>query len=379
MAGLSTSPLFEPLVLRASGGGSGVAAKNRIWLAPLTNQQSHPDGTLGDDELHFLAGRSEGGFGLVETCAAYVAQDGKAWPGELGVHDDAVTPGLRALAARVHASGALVSAQLFHGGLRADPVVSGLPTWSASAWDDPSVPRPREADEADIEGVVEAFAAAARRCREAGFDAVELHGAHGYLLSQFLSTVHNQRSDRWGGALENRARLIRRVASAVRAAAPALVLGVRLSPEDFGNAKGIDLDETIQVARWLADDGVEVLHLSLWRSAQPTKKRPAAHPTQLFRDAVGSGVRIVVAGAIWTREEAEHQLELGADAVALGRAAIVNPTWPELVRAGITPKRPPRTPEQLRAAGLSPAFVGYMRNWKGFVADEPPRDVPAPG
>lgn len=375
MAGLSASPLFEPLVLRTSDGGSRVAAKNRIWLAPLTNQQSHPDGTLGDDELHFLARRADGGFGLIETCAAYVTQDGKAWTGELGVHDDAVVPGLRRIAERVHGSRALVSAQLFHGGLRADPEVSGLPTWSASAWDDPSVTRPREATEADIEGVIDAFAAAARRCAEAGFDAVELHGAHGYLLSQFLSNVYNQRTDEWGGELSNRARLLRRVVHAVRAAAPSLVLGVRLSPEDFGNAKGIDLDETIQVARWLVDDGVEVLHLSLWRSALPSKKRPDAHPTLLFRDAVGRAVRIVVAGTIWTREEAEHQLELGADAIALGRAAIVNPEWPSLVRGGITPERTPRTPAQLAAAGLSPAFIGYMRNWKNFVQDEPAPDA----
>lgn len=365
------SPLFAPLALRP-----GIVAKNRVWLAPLTNQQSHPDGTLSDEELGFLARRSEGGFGLIETCAAYVAQEGKAWPGELGVHDDSMLPGLKRLAETVHGSGALVSAQLFHGGLRAVSTVSGHPTWSASAWEDPSAPLPRAATDGDIDGVIAAFAAAARRCQQAGFDAVELHGAHGYLLSQFLSTVYNQRGDRWGGTLDNRARLVREVVRAVRAAAPSLVLAVRLSPEDYGNAKGIDLDETVQIARWIADDGVEVLHLSLWRSALPTRKKPDAHPTRLFRAAVGDAVRIVVAGSIWTREEAEQQLELGADAIALGRAAIVNPTWPELALRGDEPARAPRTPAQLEGAGLSPAFVRYMRNWKGFVDDEPPALAP---
>jgi 2,4-dienoyl-CoA reductase-like NADH-dependent reductase (Old Yellow Enzyme family) len=354
--------LFTPLELRKN-----VTARNRIWLAPLTNMQSHADGALSDDELHFLASRADGGFGLIETCAAHVAQDGKAWPGELGVHDDAMLPGLTRLAARMHAGGALVSAQLFHGGLRADPAVSGTEKWSASTHTEDGASC-RAGTEADIQGAIDAFANAARRCATAGFDSVELHGAHGYLLSQFLSTVYNQREDRWGGSLENRSRLIRETVRAVRRAAPSLVLAVRLSPEDFGQAKGLDLDETLDVARMLADDGMEVLHLSLWRSALNTKKRPEAHAISLFRAAVPAHVRIVVAGAIWTREEAEAQLALGADAVALGRSAIANHDWPERVRRGADVQRPPIAPETLRGEGLSEGFVHYLRQWKNFVA-----------
>ncbi|MFP2905578.1 NADH:flavin oxidoreductase, partial [Pyxidicoccus sp. 3LFB2] len=297
--------LFAPLELRKN-----LTARNRIWLAPLTNMQSHADGTLSDDELHFLAKRSDGGFGLVETCAAHVAQDGKAWPGELGVHDDAMLPGLTRLATRLHQGGALVSAQLFHGGLRADPAVSGLERWSASAHSEEDMSC-RAGTEADIQAAIDAFANGARRCAAAGFDSVELHGAHGYLLSQFLSTVYNLREDRWGGSLENRARLIRETVRAVRRAAPSLALAVRLSPEDFGQAKGLDLDETLDVARMLVEDGMEILHLSLWRSALNTRKRPDAHAVSLFRAALPSHIRIVVAGAIWTREEAEAQLALG--------------------------------------------------------------------
>ncbi|MCY1014237.1 NADH:flavin oxidoreductase [Pyxidicoccus sp. MSG2] len=354
--------LFTPLELRKN-----VTARNRIWLAPLTNMQSHADGTLSDDELHFLASRADGGFGLIETCAAHVAQDGKAWPGELGVHDDAMLPGLTRLAARLHAGGALVSSQLFHGGLRADPAVSGIEKWSASAHTEDGATC-RAGTEADIQGAISAFAHAARRCATAGFDSVELHGAHGYLLSQFLSTVYNQRTDAWGGSLENRSRLIRETVRAVRRAAPSLVLAVRLSPEDFGQAKGLDLDETLDVARMLADDGMEVLHLSLWRSALNTKKRPEAHAISLFRAAVPAHVRIVVAGAIWTREEAEAQLALGADAVALGRSAIANHDWPERVRRGDALNRVPVAPETLRGEGLSEGFVNYLRQWKNFVA-----------
>jgi 2,4-dienoyl-CoA reductase-like NADH-dependent reductase (Old Yellow Enzyme family) len=366
---VTTLSIFDPFELRSAARGFEVIARNRIWLAPLTNQQSHADGTLSDDELGFLAARADGGFGVVETCAAYVSVDGKAWPGELGVHDDTTLPGLTRLASRLRDAGARSCVQLFHGGLRATPSVSGLPTISASAVEEPELTIPRAATEDDLARVIADFAAAAARCEAAGFDAIELHGAHGYLLSQFLSTHYNRRDDRWGGSLENRARLLREVLAAVKRAAPKLVLVVRLSPEDFGQAKGLDLDESLQVARWLAEDGLDVLHLSLWRSALPTAKRPDTHAIPLFREAVGSEVRIVSAGAIWTREEAEAQLALGADAIALGRAAIVDPRWPEHVREGLEPLRPPRTAEELRAAALGEAFVGYMRRWKGFVAD----------
>ncbi len=360
---MSIPPLLQPLALRP-----GMRAKNRVWLAPLTNMQSNADGTLGDDELHFLAGRADGGFGLVETCAAYVAPEGKAWAGELGVHSDAMLPGLTRLAARIHQGGALAAVQLFHGGLRANPTVSGEPTWSASAYQEGTTPAARAGTELDIENVIAAFAQAAQRCATAGFDAVELHGAHGYLLSQFLSTVYNQRTDQWGGTLENRARLIRHVARAVKTVAPGLVCMVRLSPEDFGQAKGLDLDETIQIARWLAEDGMDVLHLSLWQSALSTTKHPAAHPTTLFRAALGPAMRIVVAGKIWTRADGEAQLALGADAVALGRAAIANPDWPQRAHDDeLAIRLPPLTVAELHDRGLSPTFAKYMRNWKGFV------------
>ena len=356
------SSLFSPLVLR-----DGITSRNRIWLAPLTNMQSHPDGSCSELEETFLGKRAEGGFGLVESCASHVTQDGKAWPGELGCHDDAMIPGLTRLAAKIHAGGALASVQLFHGGLRASTEVSGLPIWSASAFEEAGAPTPRAATDADLENIVPAFARAAARCEAAGFDAIELHGAHGYLLSQFLSTHYNQRTDRWGGSLENRARLIREVTRAVRKAAPKLVLCVRLSPEDFGQTKGIDLDETVEVSKWLAEDGAEVIHLSLWRAALNSTKRPDTHPTPLFRAALPSRVRIVTAGSIWTKEEAEAQLAHGADAVALGRSAIANFDWPRRVERGDAIARPPVSVEHLLAQGLSPGFVEYMRKWKGFV------------
>lgn len=344
-----------------------------MWLAPLTNGQSEPDGTLGDDELRWLARRAAGGYGVITTCAAYVARDGKAWAGELGVDDDRGLSGLRTLAAAVHEHGALGLVQLFHGGVRATRAESGEQPWSASSWreDAPGFEPPRAATEDDLARVIAAFAAAARRCADAGLDGVEIHGAHGYLPSQFLSRVFNCRDDRWGGTLEGRARLLRELVRAVRAATPAgFVVGVRLSPEDFGHAKGLDLDENVEVARWLCDDGIDYLHLSLWRAERPTVKRPDEHALTVFRAALPAAVPLVAAGAIWTAAEALAAIERGAAAVALGRAAIVNPDWPRLAREPAwEPRRPPLSPAAYADLAVSPRFVGYLRSFRNMVAD----------
>lgn len=358
--------LFEPLSLRC-----GQTLPNRIALAPLTNKQSHPDGLLGDAELEFLAARADGGFGTIETCATYVALDGKAWDGELGIDRDETIPGLTRLATRIHAGGAKALVQLFHGGARADATLTGTPPWSATAFTDGENAPPRAGTEADIERAIAAFIAGAERAKLAGFDGVELHGAHGYLLCQFLSRTMNTREDGWGGAsLESRARLLRTVTRGVRERCGAgFIVGVRLSLEDFGQAKGMDLDESLQTARWLAEDGVDFVHASLWDVSINTTKYPDKHPLALLREALPREVAIVTAGKMWTREDAESALRHGADAVALGRSAIVNPDWPDRVRRGAEVDQPPVTRRVLGQRAVSPAFQEYLTRWKNFVAD----------
>lgn len=351
---------------------SGARAKNRLAVAPLTNQQSHADGTLSDDELAFLVLRAAGGFGIVCTCAAHVAEDGQGWPGELGAFDDRLLPGLGRLASALAAEGALPFVQLFHGGARAPSRLTGQVPLSASTFDDPSpsfeAPRPASRD--DLARLVERFAAAARRCAAAGFSGVELHGAHGYLLGQFLSSIVNRRDDEYGGDNAGRARLLREVTRAVRAVVPrGFAVGVRLSPEEGGFAKGLDLDESLEVARWLAEDGVDFVHLSLWDATKNTKKRPGEHAVPLFRAALPAHVRILAAGGVWTVEDAEALVARGADVVALGRAAIANPDWPRAVaERGAAPKRPPLTKAELAARAVSPTFATYLERFKGFVA-----------
>ena len=346
---------------------NGVTAKNRVALAPMTNTQSHDDGTLGEDELRWLEMRADGGFGIVETCAAHVTQDGQGWVGELGVWDDKHVPGLARIAASMKARGALSIAQIFHGGLRADAKLTGERPWSASEREG----GPRAATEEDLARVIRAFADAAGRAHAAGMDGVEIHGAHGYLLTQFLSATENRRTDGWGGSLENRARLMREVTRAVRAKVPAsFLVGIRISPEDWGNAKGLDLDENLKLAAWLVEDGIDFLHLSLWTASRMSTKRPDAHPLTLFRAVVPADLPLFVAGKVWTREEAASLLALGADIVALGRSAIANPRWPlEAADPTWHPKEPPLTLAELHARGLNERFAGYMRAWKGFVTE----------
>jgi 2,4-dienoyl-CoA reductase-like NADH-dependent reductase (Old Yellow Enzyme family) len=359
--------LFEPVPLRC-----GLVLPNRIALAPLTNLQSEPDGMLGDAELAFLARRAEGGFGLISTCAAYVALDGKAWAGQLAIDRDACVPELTRLAARIHAGGAKAIVQLFHAGARAEPALTGQACWSASVFTEgvPAGQAPREATEDDIARVIAQFAGAAARAQAAGFDGVELHGAHGYLLSQFVSRTMNRREDRWGGDLTGRARLIREVTRAVRARCdPAFAVGVRLSLEDFGQARGLDLDDSLELVRWLADDGIDFLHASLWEYARMTAKRPDAHPLPLVRAALPPGVAVFAAGKVWTREDAEAVCARGAEVVALGRAAILNPAWPRVIAAGEPIVRPPLTRAELAARAVSPPFATYLTRWRDFVAD----------
>ena len=350
--------LFDPLVF-----ASGLEAPNRVVLAPMTNKTSHDDGTLSDDELHFLLTRADGGFGIVTTCASHVSKEGQGWEGELGCYDDAHVPGLRRVADGLRKRNAKSVLQIFHGGLRADEKASHLPRLAPSAIDGA-----RAATEDDLARIVAAFARAAGRAKTAGFDGVEIHGAHGYLLTQFLSRVQNTRDDGYGGSLENRARLIREVVRAVRGeVGGSFTVGVRLSPEDFGNATGLDLDESVEVAR-LVSEMSDFVHLSLWRSALNTTKRPEEHALPLFRKAIPEHVKVLVAGTVWTPREAQDLLALGADAVALGRSAIANPDWPRRAREpGWEPRRPPFTPDELVARGLSPKFAEYMRSWKGFV------------
>ena len=192
--------VLEPLSL-----SRGRALPNHFVLAPLTNQQSHDDGTVSDDEHRWLTMRATGGFGLTMTCAAHVQAIGQGFPGQLGVWGDHQLPGLSRLAADINATGSVSIAQLHHAGNRSPAEIIGAAPVCPS---DDEETGARALTTNEVLELVADFVAAAVRCEKAGFDGVELHGAHGYIICQFLSSELNRRDDQYGGSPENRARLV---------------------------------------------------------------------------------------------------------------------------------------------------------------------------
>ncbi len=353
---------FAPLAFRC-----GKTMRNRYMLAPLTNQQSHADGTLGEDEYRFLTMRAQGGFGAVMTCAASVLPEGVTFEGQLGIHDDAHLPGLRRLAAGIQAGGALALVQLHHGGMRASAALIGRAPMAPS-YDERNGAVEMTADE--VETARDAFIAAARRAHAAGWDGVEIHGAHGYLLAEFLSPEQNRREDDLGGTPAKRARLLDDVIDGVRAATgPEFLVGVRLSPERFGQR----LEEIVALTeRLLVDPRLDFVDLSLWDvDKEPVDPAFAGRKlASFFTDLPRDGVRLGAAGKIATPADVQALLAAGFDFALPGRAAILHHDLPEQHRtaADFTPRALPVPVETLHAEGLGPAFVEYMRRWDGFVA-----------
>jgi len=358
------NPTQAPMAFR-----NGVTAANRVWLAPMTNKASHDDGHLSDDELHFLTTRAAGGFGVIESCATHIALDGQGWSGELGIFADRLIKDWQRLADGIHQHGALLFPQIFHGGKRALRGTGRPIPWSCIAYTDAEAPV-RAGTIDDIQRVIQQFADAAERAQAAGTDGVELHGAHGYILSQFLNPA-NDRTDGWGGSLRDRARLVREVLRAIRARVrDTFVVGVRLSPEGRSDEGSVDLSELVQVAQWLCEDGADFINLSLPNATLHSQHHPGVRATRVLRDALPADVPIQVAGQIWTQQDAIDVLEHGADAVVLGRSAICNPAWPHRVgRDGNEPKRPPITSEELAERGVGSVFTNYLKRWPDFVSD----------
>ena len=350
---------------------TGLTVRNRTVLAALTNKQSHEDGALSDDEHHWLTLRSKGGFGIVTTAAANVTEHGRGWEGELGVWSDHHLPGLTRLASELSAHGAVSLAQLFHGGMRAPFELTGVQPVSASENTDSSMKgvTSRELSNSEIESIIISFGDAAVRCEAAGFSGVELHGAHSYLISQFLGSQTNRRKDKWGGDLSGRSMLLKHIIENVRArTSEEFVVGVRLSPaiRDLG----IELNETLRVAQWCSEWGLDFIHVSCWDVYQ-TKTDKNGQETSLtkwFSKHLNSQIPIITTGKIWDSNDVNFAMEEGADLVGVGRAGIAHYDWPrQLEDENSSPKKPPFSIEHLKQAGLSDTFVIYMSRWDGFV------------
>ena len=355
--------LFQPLTFL-----HGPAMKNRLMLAPLTNLQSHVDGTLSEDEYHWLTLRAKGGFGLTMTCAAHVQAVGQGFPGQLGIWSDDHLPGLTRLAAGIKAHDSLAVVQLHHAGMRSPKDIIGqAPVCPSDNAEFGAVALSAEA----VETLRDDFIAGAVRARAAGFDGIEIHGAHGYVLCQFLSSEINQRTDRWGGSLENRTRLIDEILVGVRkACGEDFGIGLRLSPERFG-LKVAEIRD--YAGRVMASGLIDYLDMSLWEIAKAPEDPAFAGQSlmSIFTALPRHGVRLGVAGKIMTPARAAQALADGVDFILLGRAAILHHDWPSLVQADpdFKPAALPVTRAHLAAEGLGPTFLDYMATWKGFVSD----------
>jgi 2,4-dienoyl-CoA reductase-like NADH-dependent reductase (Old Yellow Enzyme family) len=329
--------LLSPLSIR------GVTLRNRIAVSPMC-QYVAKDGFADDWHLVHLGSRAAGGAGLVMVEATAVTADGRITPGDLGIWDDRHVEPLARIARFVPSQGAVAGIQLAHAGRKAScdlpwkggagltpqqggwPVVGPSPIPFAEG-----SPVPRPLDEAGIDAVVNAFAAAADRALRAGFRVIELHAAHGYLLHEFLSPLTNQRTDRYGGSLENRMRLPLRVAETLRQRLPADVpLFVRISATDWVEG-GWDLEQSVAFAKALCEQGVDLIDCSSGGNVA-TARIPMAPGYQVqFAERVKreTGVVSGAEGLITAPELAEEIVANGrADAVLLARELLRDPYWP---------------------------------------------------
>lgn len=357
------SSLHSPLRLR-----HGRDLPNRLALAPMTNTQSHPDGSLSDMDLAWLLARAHGGFGLTLTAATYVNRAGKAWAGQPGATSDQHLPGLERLAHGVRQAGGVSSVQLHHGGERANPDASGEP--AVAPWDNRES-GVRALTTGEVNQVVDDFAAAAALVERAGIDGIEIHGAHGYLLCQFLDGSRNTRQDAYGGDFGGRTRIIHEVIDAVRNRThPGFQVGLRLSPERFG----LDPDEMVRLAADVLRRGdLDYLDLSLWDvNKLPAGAEDGPLLVDPYLDLPRHGTALAVAGRITSASEARAVLDRGADLALVGKAAIADRNFARHAVADPTYRAPsfPVSRDHLRSQMLGEPFVTYFANgWAQLVSD----------
>ena len=354
--------LFSPLTLR------GITLPNRIVVSPMC-QYSSTDGFANDWHLVHLGSRAIGGAGLIFTEATAVSPEGRITPQDLGIWKDEQIAPLARITTFLHEHGAHAGIQLAHSGRKG----SMMPPWETSrvaataegGWENVLAPSPERFDEAyalphaiglaEIKTLIASFADAARRALAAGFDVIELHAAHGYLLHQFLSPLSNKRTDAYGGSFENRVRLVLEVVRAVRAAWPEhLPLFVRISATDWApEVTSWDVDQSVELAKLLRAEGVDIVDVSSGGNL-PHAKIPSSPGYQVpFAAHIRSeaGVATAAVGQITEPAQADAIVRNGeADLVLLAREMLRDPYWP--MHAALALSQPISWPVQYeRAAG----------------------------
>ncbi|GKT03804.1 NADH-dependent flavin oxidoreductase [Furfurilactobacillus entadae] len=327
---------LQPLTL-----ANGIVIKNRIVMAPMTEMSAYESGAITKDQLDYYGMRS-GGVGMEITACANVTPLGKGFEGNLSAASDRMIPGLSKLAQVMKSNGTKAILQIFDAGrMTSSKILKGEQPVSASAIraERPGLETPRELTSAEVLAEIKAFGEAARRAAQAGFDGVEIHGANTYLIQQFFSPNSNQRTDQWGGSVENRMRFPLAVIDQVREAAGQyaaddFIVGYRISPEEV-ETPGIRLADTLTFVDKLADSTLDYLHVSMgnvWRTSLNDQEATASILPQI-KQVLGDRLPLIGVGGIETPADAEKVMDAGVDFAAIGRELIREPKWVQKVIA----------------------------------------------
>ncbi|WP_414502677.1 NADPH dehydrogenase NamA [Zymobacter sp. IVIA_5232.4 C2] len=337
--------LFKPITI------NGVEFRNRIAMSPMCMHSASEDGHINDFHVVHYGARALGGAGLIMLETASVLPNGPIGPGDIGIWNDSHIEGLSRVTQAIHRFGAKAGAQIGHAGRQ---LGIDLPSIAPSAI--PFTPESRVPQAMSIEQikeVIEAFRLGARRAREAGFDVIEIHCAHGYLLNQFLSPLANKRTDEYGGSQENRYRIVREVIDAVRSewTGP---LFLRISSSDYVEG-GNRPDDFLVYGRWMKEQGIDLIDCSSGGIAMvpvntyPNYQVPAA---ELLRHELG--IKTGAVGLIETGRQAEEVLQNGrADIVLVGREMLKDPFWPRTAADDLNVALP-----------VPPQYTRYGSGWQ---------------
>ena len=327
---MTASPLFQPITINR------LTLPNRFMRSATWEGMATVDGQVTPQLTETMTALAQGGVGLIISGHAYVDRIGQASPFQMGIYDDSLIEGLASMTAAVHAAGGRIVAQLAHAGTFALEKAIGRPPVVASAFDDLAETPRTELSVGDIHDLKQTYVAAARRAKTAGFDGIQLHSAHGYLLSQFLSPWFNRRTDAYGGSADNRVRLHVEIIEAVRqAVGDAFPMLVKMNCEDFADG-GLNVTASIAAARQMVAAGLDAVELSggLLTGGKLSPSRPNINTPEkeaYFQEAASAfkkalEVPLILVGGIRSPEVAERLLENGvADALALSRPLIREP------------------------------------------------------
>lgn len=318
--------------------------RNRLVMAPMVRNYADECGYVTPKYLAHIERIAQGGVGMMILEASFVRCDGKGFTNQLGLHNDDVVPGLTRLVDAAHRYDAVIGPQLFHAGRQTSSMVTGMQPVAPSPIPDPTIGEmPRALTAPEIQEIVNDFALAARRAADAGCDFVEIHGAHGYLVTQFLSPFSNRREDEYGGTDDGRVRFLTEIIQAVkREVGDSFPISVRLSGNELVPG-GLTPDDSVRIAKRLQEIGVHAVHVSAGNQASyelgymispmAVEDAPLVPLAQMMKSAVS--IPVIAVDKIRTPQVADDILSSAkADFIALGRPLLADPDWPIKARDG---------------------------------------------